>query len=622
MQDRAITEIGKLELSNRTDIKPYQLYVQEITPGNVCFMALIIFEKREEELHYKHVDIDKVNVDNYQRYGYRKGSPRGGDVTFTTKFGDLDKKFGVLLNTQWPSLLEIAKDIPEEYKLFKEWKNAFEQNQDQIQKDLATFHAGLDKKEQQKSAFTLVLESDGRKSLLVDYKSVQKQILLSGTDGKKNKYNVTSVGQNNTCSICGFQKDTLYGFASPFKYATVDKPGTVSGFFNQKNNWINYPICEDCALEFELGKNYIQKYLSRSFFGKRYFLIPKTILPDDKANLKKALNLFKELTYQAGSDEKKKDIERREDYLMEQIGGLENFFTLDLLFYEENPTTKAIKIKLMLEEIPPSRFRTLFIEVPNSINNHPLYLNADYNFNAKEKVDLRFGFGLIKQFFEDSFYDIIYKVFQGQNLNRADLLSRFMDVIRKNHNKRMTDDGFVEDSSLILLKAHLVLRYLEKLNVVITPNYTIMIPETEEEKKESSNVGHELLENLKSFLNRNKEFIYANHIAGIFSIGVLIRLVLDKQYIELKNTPFEKKLKGLNLSAKDIQKIFLEGLDKLNQYFSVYKYQELREYVTDNFSINFTEVKKMTNQEISFYFVSGLELGRKFKPEKKAQNQS
>src|SRR5690606_9749208 len=98
MQDRAITEIGSLELSKQGDLKPYQLYVEEITPGNVCTMALIVFEIRDESIQYKHVDVAKVNDDNYQKFGYRKGSARGGDITFTTKFGDLDKKLGVLLN--------------------------------------------------------------------------------------------------------------------------------------------------------------------------------------------------------------------------------------------------------------------------------------------------------------------------------------------------------------------------------------------------------------------------------------------------------------------------------------------------------------------------------------------
>ncbi|MCG8323283.1 MAG: TIGR02556 family CRISPR-associated protein [Cytophagales bacterium] len=616
MQDRAISEIGNLELEKQIDLKPFQLYIEEITPGKVCTMALIVFSKTNGDILYKNIDIAKVNEDNYQKFGYRKGSARGGDITFTTKFGDLDKKLRILLNSQWPRQLEVAENVSiVEYQLFKEWKNAFEQSKNQIQSDLASFHSGLNIKDRQTSAFTLAIEIDNKQKFLADFESVQEQILLSGTEGKKKKYKVTSEGKNSVCSICLENKAYLYGFGSPFKYATVDKPGTVSGFFLQKNNWINYPICKTCALEFELGKNYVTKNLSRSFFGKRYYLIPKTVLPNDKQGLKSALNLFKKLAYKVSND-----IERREDYLMERIGGLDNFFTLNMLFYEENPTTKAIKIKLMLEEIPPSRFRTLFIDIPKIINNHPLYKNADYHFKKKEKIDLKFSFGLIKQFFEDSFYDILYKVFTGQSINRTDLFHRFMLVIRNNYNKKMTTDNFVENMSLTILKAHLVLRYLEKLNIVFTPNMTLMIPETEEEKQELQKKIAFDINKLKDFLNKNKEFIYANHIAGIFSLGVLVSLVFSMQQASIGNTPFEKKLRGLNLSANDLQRIFIDSISKINQYSSIYTYKNLRDLTTENFAVNFDKIKNLPNQEISFYFVSGLELGRKFKSEKIASN--
>lgn len=618
MQDRAVTEIGKLELIRNADLKPYQQYVEEITPGKVCTMALVVFEKSGGQTRYKNIDVVKVNEDNYQKFAYRKGSARGGDITFTTKFGDIDKKLYVLLNYQWSSLLLVAKDeSEEEYNVFREWKNVFEQNKDQIQKELISFHSGLDKKEQQASAFSLVIEIDGKKKSLAEFKAVQKQILQSGTEGKKKKYNVVSEGKNNICSICFKKKTVLYGFASPFKYSTVDKPGIVSGFFDQKNNWINYPICEDCSLEFELGKNYVTKELSRSFFGKRYYLVPKTIIRNDEKRLQKALNLFDKIAYEVGEGD---DIERREDYLMARIGGMDNFFTLNLLFYEENSTTKAIRIKLMLEEIPPSRFRTLFIDIPKFVNGHSLYKNADYHFKRKEKIDLKFSFSLIKQFFEDAFYDIIHKVFMGQKINRSDLISRFMYVIRGNYNKQITSNGFIENQTLTILKAHLVLRYFESLNIVTTPIITLMIPETEEEKQEILKKSSFDMKKLKDFLSENKEFIYANHVAGVFSLGVLVSLVFNMQQASIGNTPFEKKLKGLNLGTNDLQKIFIDSINKINQYSSDYTYKELREFITENFAVNIAKIKSLPNQEVSFYFVSGLELGRKFKSEKEVTN--
>lgn len=614
MQDRAITELGQLELSKMANLKPYQQFVEEITPGKVATIALIMFLQKNERILYQHIDVNNANQDNYQMFGYRKGSARGGDITFTTKFGDLNKKMKVLVTSQWASLLSVAKEVSnEEFQIFETWRQAFKENQEQIHNDLTAFYSGLDKKQQQTSAFTLAIEMNGQTKFLTDFKSVQKQILLSGTEGKKRKYNVVSEGQDNLCSVCFNKKATLYGFASPFKYATVDKPGTVSGYFNQENNWINYPICEDCSLEFELGKNYVTKHLSRSFFGRRYYLIPKPILRNDKTRLQKALRLLDDISYEIGKSDQ---IESREDYLMERLSGLDNLITLNLLFYEENPTTKAIKIKLMLEEIPPSRFRTLFVDIPKVVNKNALYLDADYNFKKKEKKDLQFGFGLIKQFFDDNFYDIIYRIFMGHSMNRSELFHRFMQVIRENSNKQVTSESFVENRSVTVLKAHLVLRYLQEVNIVSTPNITLMIPQPEAEKQNSQKKSARDIDKLRSFIESNNDFFYGSEVAGVFALGVLVSFVFSHQQASLGSTPFEKKLKGLNLSSPDLQKIYIDSIEKINQYASINAYRELREFIMETFTVNKAKITALTNQEVSFYFVAGIELGRKFKSEK------
>src|SRR5699024_6682339 len=255
----------------------------------------------------------------------------------------------------------------------------------------------------------------------------------------------------------------VFGFASPYKYSTVDKPGTVSGFFNQKKNWINYPICEDCAINMELGKNYITKNLTKSFFGKRYYLIPKTIIPGDLNSLEDALSLFENIEYKRKNEEQ---ITSAEDFLMEEIGKIyNNVFTLSLLFFEENPTTKAIKIKMMLEEIPPSRFRKLFLEITKAINKNPLFKDLDYNFKNKQRQDLRFNFRLIKRFFDDNFYEMTYKIFMGRPIHKKELHKRFMEAIRTNHNRQMNGETY-ERGELLIGKAILVQEYLKELNLI------------------------------------------------------------------------------------------------------------------------------------------------------------
>lgn len=465
MQDRVVTDIGKLEFIRNKGLQPYELFTQETYPNKVCKMLLIEFKQEEGKINFKGIDVQNVNEKNFSKYAYRKGSARGGDITFTTKYGDLDKKLNTLINTQFPNLIELSeKEEPENIAFFKEWKHSFIENYDKLKEELHNVYENQEKQDKLISAYTLTIDIGGQRKLLSDFDSVQKLIAKDGIEGNYKKYGVISKGKNSECSICHKPKPEVFGFGSPFKYSTVDKTGTVSGFFNQKDNWINYPICESCAIEMELGKNYITKYLTKYFFGKSYYLIPKAVFPNDKEALDNALSLFSDIDYQIKNSD---TISSSEDYLMEKIGEIEkNVFTLNLLFFEENPTTKAIKIKMMLEEIPPSRFRKLFIEIPKIVNKNPLFKDIDYHFKKKQKQDLRFSFRLIKQFFEDDFYGMTYKIFMSRKISQKELHKNFMKIIRANYIKRVNNEGFVEKGDLLIAKTYLLQNYFEELNLI------------------------------------------------------------------------------------------------------------------------------------------------------------
>jgi len=611
MQDRAIKDIGKLEFEKNSNLKPYELFTQEPYPNKVCKMLLIEFEMKQSEIYFKGIDIDNVNEQNYSKYAYRKGSSRGGDITFTTKFGDLDKKLNTLINTQFPNLIGLSKkEEPNYLSFYKDWRNSFVNNYDKLKAELQDTYDNQEKEDKLKSAFTLTIYINGKRKLLSEFKSVQELIAKNGIEGNYKKHGVESKGKNQECSVCHKVKTEVYGFGSPFKYSTVDKTGTVSSFFNQKKNWINYPICESCAIEMELGKNYITKYLSKYFFGKRYFLIPKTVLPQDTESLDNALSIFSGIDYQLKNSE---SISSKEDFLMEKIGKISNnVFTLNLLFFEENPTTKAIKIKIMLEEIPPSRFRKLFIDVPKIVNNNPLFKDIDYHYKKKQKQDLRFSFRLIKQFFNDNFYEMTYKIFMGKRINESELHKRFMEVIRANYINKVNNEGFVENGDLLIAKCFLIQNYFKEINMINTNNKKINMV-TDEEKEEIVRKVSFDFKKLKRFVKENERFGEQGASTGIFGLGVLVHLVFSMQQASLNSTPFEKKLKGLHLTPRDIERIFTEAVEKINQYSYQNTYKELRELIANNLSSNKKKILKMSNQEISFNFVCGLELGKKFK---------
>ena len=98
MQDKAFVQIGKLALKEMGDKEPYELFIQNMFPDKANYkMIVAVFELNTSDdqliCSFRNVDPQNVSIQNFQKYAYRKGPARGGDVTFTTKFGDIDKKF-------------------------------------------------------------------------------------------------------------------------------------------------------------------------------------------------------------------------------------------------------------------------------------------------------------------------------------------------------------------------------------------------------------------------------------------------------------------------------------------------------------------------------------------------
>ncbi|GAA3953421.1 TIGR02556 family CRISPR-associated protein [Chitinophaga oryziterrae] len=611
MQDKAIVQIGKIALKEMDDKEPYELFIQNMFPDKDNYkMILPVFEIATGDdsckCVYKNVDIQNVSTQNYLKYAYRKGSARGGDITFTTKFGDIEKKFPTLAGNQFKALISHFKDKSvEEFKILNAVYQflLLKENYDRIKSDLSAVYDTIGKEDKNTSGLSLLFIINGAEKYLADFKIIQQIILNNGTEEKSEKYGVKSEGASATCSIC-FQSDKkVHGFASPFKYATVDKPGMVSGFFKQADNWKNYPICTDCSLEFELGRTYITNNLSSYFYGKAYYIIPKTLLSKDTTNLKKAVSRLKDL-YKDIS--KTGEITGKEELLEKKIAEEEDYFNVNLLFYEENPTTKAIKIKLLLEEILPSRFKKLFVDAPKEINTNSLYKEAVSN--KKVKSDLTFNLGVLKTFFEHDFYDLIHKVFTLQTFSTESLYGRFMAVIRSNYNRIQTGD-YAESTRLTVLKAHLTLSYLKQLKLIDNhSNFTFMDTIEPQEKKASFDI-----EKLNRFIADNNSFLDTEYKIGIFSVGILVRLLLNIQNASLGNTPFEKKLKGYNLNSALLKSIYKEALSKISQYQGFYAYSNLREFIDQYFILNIEAINKLSNNELSFFFVAGIEFGSQFR---------
>lgn len=188
-----------------------------------------------------------------------------------------------------------------------------------------------------------------------------------------------------------------------------------------------------------------------------------------------------------------------------------------------------------------------------------------------------------------------------------------MEVVRANYNKSQTSDDFVEPTAWTVLKAHLALRYFINLQLIQTQNYTYMDTfETTESSLKDQKKGFKY-ELFKEFVSSNPDFFDFDLKVGVFGLGMLVKYTMNIQYANLGSTPFEKKLKGYDLSLHDLSKIYTETLDKMRQYSASGAYSDLREQVLPKFLLNKHNPTHISKNELSLYFVAGLEWAGQFK---------
>ncbi len=621
MQDKAIAQIGHWQLAQNRDLDPVDLYIENMFPGKDYQMLLLVFEiisdNGELTCAYKGIDIEKVKKDSssYRKYAYRKGSARGGDVTITTKLSNpADTK---LQNIKEAQLKKLTASKHPDAQLFKLIESEFLRNEALISLDVESYFGSASKEEQTSTGISLRINKE-RDLYLNDFELVRNILLDSGSEKKYDHNGTQSRTNNSVCSVTSELAEDIYGFAAPFKYSSPDKPGFISGFFNKEKFWRNYPVSSKEALALEYGKKYIKQHLTGYFYGHEFLFVPHPIIRSSHNELEMIVELLKDAF--AIAREKKISKEERseaEEYVQKIVAGQENYFYLDMLFYSEDKKTEAISIEMMLEEVLPSRFNKLFIEVPERVNRNPLFKNAIVI--KKVEQDLKFSFGIVSDIFGDKFLDIVQRIFLGKPISKAFLFERVIALIRKNYNESHTQDKWTEPAGWTVLKAIMLINYLQELKIIDNNNTYNYMDTTTVEKKS----GRFNLDGFNQFIKENESFLDSDIKVGIFALGVMVRFLFDIQHANLSNTPFENKLRGYKLNPELLMQVYTEALDKIQKYQkNFYVYGDLREVISHYFVTKKQELVSLSNNELSFYFVAGLEMGRKFKNEKEDNNQA
>ncbi|MEN6517190.1 MAG: TIGR02556 family CRISPR-associated protein [Methanospirillum sp.] len=559
------------------------------------------------------VGIEELSKARISRYLYRRGSSRGADLSLTARLTEPGKTLSIkILGWCAQDFADPALQLTAEERAFVDGVcTCLRENADEIREQVVE-RSGPLQKQKESVVLTVTIEDRDGRHYIGDFDVFRRILVAKALAGYYQKYNTESRAEEKVCSICRRTAPEVYGFVSTYAFYTVDKPGMVSGGFNQADAWRNYPVCRECALALEEGKKYLDRHSCFSFYGFDYYLIPQPIRGTDSAEVREILEFFqKEGRDQRITGQYSRLLDDTREEILDLIARQENTFTCTILVFRR--ANSEFKILLAIEDVFPSRLRQLF-DAKRAVDRLPHLRACQVPVNRFEKnspkKDLEFTFENIWAFFgkeQDSdkspyFLELVNRIFAGQPVSYSFLLWAIARRLRKQFVQRYpTREHALRALSLIF--------YLERLGVLQIPNGENMqsaeISMTQGTRAASSSTIAEEL------FNEYTPFFASDARRAIFLVGALTQLLLDVQYTERKATPFRTKLQGLRLDQRRVQGLLPEVQNKFEEYRKNY-YRDLERLAAD-YLVRAGADWRLSKDEISFLFVVGMNHAHLFK---------
>jgi len=625
---QSIMKIGKWVKKNEDSGDLIRDFIQNPNEkGNISKVFEIVLKHHEKGFVYEKINVSEFSETRLIKYLYRHGSSRGADVTPTSKFaGDMEKTFK-------KKILKCIGDIEkektsigltsDEQKIITQINKVLSASEKDIIISLQKQLEDIDQKKG--SILTLAFTGNGDKHYIGDMELFRKILGNKAKEKYYKKHGKKSLGQDQICSVCHENQKEVYGFVNTYNFYTVDKPGFVSGGFKQQDAWKNYPVCYNCAVNLEQGKKYLSENLSFNFYGFNYLLIPKFITG---RLIEESMGILEDAFEQKASEILKSGFEKKfryrltsaENEIFDLISEQEDYISFDFLFYVEKQA--ALNVLLHIEDVLPSRLRRLF-QIKAHVDQIDIFKrvkpdkNTDKNDEGKRLV---FNFGILRDFFpliskkrtyDKNFLELAGKIFSHKAIDYNFIMQAIVRKIRP---------VFINNKSteILCLKGCMLLNFLAELGILSKGGVKMDIKIIDDLKKSFSSEDKTYSEKIERFFSAHGGFFDCAPKKACFLTGVLVRKVLNIQFKEKNATPFQKKLHGLRLSESVMKNISKEAQAKLEQYKKNY-YRELETVISQYMTVG-DKNWPITNDEISFYFTTGMNLADLFKTEKEEED--
>lgn len=589
-----------------------ETYIESEKLQGVEKVICIVFKRNDEGFFdYSGTHIEDYDKSKPRRYLYRSHTSNQFNITPSTKIAYDIKNKKPKIDTAYERIEYWFEKFKNElngdtYGIEKVGKEITDKEK-QIRKDIDSKIDALKNDELKDLLLTIKFKDNetenekylGDIGIFIDILKSEGFKCLYNKDGKDSK-------GNGVCVSCGHDEEVFDSF--PFKFHTVNKMGFAPEFCKE-DSWKGLPLCEHCTKSLLNGKNFLETYLKKNFYGYEFYVIPHFIQGelDDK--------LMEDLKEKKHDKDYESLLIEDEDYILGPI--IEKGDRLNIIFmFTEKTIGGNYNIVKYVENVPPSWLKKLYETHKIIKGEREIFketslkrigvLSKDKSGDLENILKSNGGItigALVREFFPNSsketgiygkyFIDMIGDILARRTINRDLLINAFMREIRNAHVK----DNQWRREKVLTLKSFMFFLFLMELKLI--KNGENMVEQNIKSEK------------LEKFIKEYLEAFNSSDKIAVFLEGVLTGFLLDIQYANIKSTPFKSKLHGLHLDRKRICKLLPEIIQKLDEYKTSYKW--LRELISEYLLKADNEEWKISKDEISYYFVLGLNLEKIFK---------
>ncbi len=577
------------------------------------YRQAIVIQLKEEigegKLKYIGTKVKEYDSRDIYRYMYKQGSPNGSDLSPTAK---ITKPERTLRNKILKRIQEVAdycqiENMNEESRLVHEMVNVIEKEYDHILQDLEQIYKNRDRNIL--CFLTVSAIKDEKEFLPGDIPVFQKAFVNDSLRGfyYRTTGNIDTRIESGVCSMCHQTDIETYGFASPFSFYTIDKPGYISGGFQKSMIPYNYPVCRMCSIWLLLGKKYLDEHLTFNAFGKSLYIIPKT---KNTSSLSRVLNNLKKLNHAETFNEFQEIYLDREDKLFKYLSQIDEDCTFNIVFFKED--NRAFRILLDLNDVLPSRLKTIFQMMKNIISTD---FFRQFPVSGKREMHIWFNFNWLRDILESSGNDRYFMEAFGSIITNKKIDYHFLLKFVMQELINAFNETGKKDYKLFTISSYGFLLFLHNLNLL---NYYrkggdyMNIPDRNVYDIKDYSSRKDMFE---AFFHDHRSFFDKPEKKAAFMIGYLTQNLLNIQMKKYdNNTPFRARLKGLKLTEKDIRRLYYEISNKLGEYEIHYLKPE--EGLCAGYFIRTDGKWRMLNEEISFFVALGMNMTHCFRFQK------